>query len=781
MVATNLILLTTVSLMLAIITEQAPADQAAFPAIQVVVASNGTYQLKVKGTVWLNSAPTFFVLNNQRYGIDDGSLVVESVTNISFTGDLLGPGVETRITFNANNVTIVASVLAYSSDELLTFKVNFPMGATDINHFNYDKVICGFPGFVMENDLYPLGFMSLGGEFAGYTGQVVGRWNKTANIQDGLEGSAPLNLFDKSFNAITIGPQDNFMSTSLWRDIDNDYVYWGIMSGVTQVPTNFTYQVLTAYSADVTESMFVWGNSIASLYYRLSRPSDPVVNNIGYWTGEGSFYYEEGSFEGNYEDAITAVFAAAANRSLPYRYVELDNWWFTKGQGGGVKEWTAPTDIFPNGIEQLHNKINVPVVAKNNFWSSDTIYATQNQGQYNFDISGDMALPKDEAFWDFLFGEAKQWGMTTYIQDNMTEIFRQFDYLKMDLDYGRDWLMNMGTAATKHNITIQYSGALPRMVMQSLEIPAVTQIRVSPNYGASEDQWKIGLTSIFASGLQVAISKDGFLSQQHEGALGDPNSQRQGLISSLSKGMFETGDEAWKSNTTLIMKSCLKDGTILRPDFPVVAVDAQLMQRAFQDGSGPVGEVWATLSTVTRIGDGPELKFGIIFASNLQGSYAITPSTAGFTFEFPKSKIFNAKDPREQHDFSEDKPFTLTGCTADTFCLYYTSPVISLNNKEVLILGELDKWIPMSRQRVINVTLSNVITIDLVGAKQEKVEMWFSVNGNMGALAIDVNNNGAASLVFEDKLINSGGRGQPLSVVVAAAVALVVTFFCKQL
>ncbi|XP_067661779.1 uncharacterized protein [Haliotis asinina] len=779
MSATNLVLLTTVTLLLVIITEQAPAVQDTVPALEVVVASNGTYQLKIKGTTWLNSAPTFFVLNNQRYGDDDGSLTVESVQKINFQGDRLGPGVETQITFKADNVTIVASVLAYASDELLTFKVHFPEGATDINHLNYDSTICGFPGFKMENDLYALGFMSLGGEFSGYTDQVLGRWNKSANIQDGLEGSATLNLFDKSFNAITIGPQDNFMSSSLWRDIDNDHVYWGIMSGVNQIPANFTYQVLTAYSADVTQSMFVWGYAISGLYNQLSRPSDPVVNKIGYWTGEGSFYYEKGSSVGfSYEDAITNVFEEAVNRSLPYSYLELDNWWPTKGQGGGVKEWTAPTDIFPNGIEQLQNKIKVPIVAKNNFWSSDTVYATQNQGQYNFDISGDMALPKDEAFWDFLFGTAKQWGMTTYVQDNMTEIFRQFDYLKTDLHYGRNWLMSMGTAASKHNITIQYSGATPRMVMQSMEIPAVTQIRVSPNYGVSKDQWKIGLTSIFASGLQVAISKDGFLSQLHEDALGDPNSERQSLVSSLSRGTFETGDEAWKANTTLIMKSCLRDGTILRPDYPVVAVDAQLIQRAFQDGTGPVGEVWSTFSTVTRMGTGPTLTFGIIFASNLQGSYAITPSIAGFTFEYAKSKIFNAKDPRQQQDFSDDKPFTLTGCTADTYCLYYTSPIITLNNKEVLIMGELDKWIPMSRQRVLNVTVSDVITINMVGAKQEKVEMWFSVNGNMGALAIDVNNDGEATLVFEDKPLNTGGRSQPVHAVVAA-VMLLLTFVCK--
>ena len=43
------------------------------------------------------------------------------------------------------------------------------------------------------------------------------------------------------------------MVSSLWRDIDHDHVYWGIMSGVTALPKGFSYRIFLAYSSDVTQ------------------------------------------------------------------------------------------------------------------------------------------------------------------------------------------------------------------------------------------------------------------------------------------------------------------------------------------------------------------------------------------------------------------------------------------------------------------------------------------------------------------------------------------------
>ena len=48
----------------------------------------------------------------------------------------------------------------------------------------------------------------------------------------------------------------------------------------------------------------------------------------------------------------------------------------------------------------------------------------------------------------------------------------------------------------------------PRHLLQSLEIPSVTQTRVSHDYHANTSQWEIGYQAIFAEALGIAPFKD---------------------------------------------------------------------------------------------------------------------------------------------------------------------------------------------------------------------------------------------------------------------------------
>lgn len=50
------------------------------------------------------------------------------------------------------------------------------------------------------------------------------------------------------------------------------------------------------------------------------------------------------------------------------------------------------------------------------------------------------------------------------------------DVTKEDIHLGRDWLVGMGDCAAANNLVILYSMPLARHVLQSLEIPAVTQV-----------------------------------------------------------------------------------------------------------------------------------------------------------------------------------------------------------------------------------------------------------------------------------------------------------------
>lgn len=48
----------------------------------------------------------------------------------------------------------------------------------------------------------------------------------------------------------------------------------------------------------------------------------------------------------------------------------------------------------------------------------------------------------------------------------------------------RQWLLQMGDAARSCGITIQYCMPLSRHLLQSIELPAVTQARASLDYGS---------------------------------------------------------------------------------------------------------------------------------------------------------------------------------------------------------------------------------------------------------------------------------------------------------
>lgn len=65
---------------------------------------------------------------------------------------------------------------------------------------------------------------------------------------------------------------------------------------------------------------------------------------------------------------LVAVKEDADKQSLPFRYVQLDSWWYYKADDGGVKNWTAMSDVFPNGIESMVTKTGWPVVAHNRYW-----------------------------------------------------------------------------------------------------------------------------------------------------------------------------------------------------------------------------------------------------------------------------------------------------------------------------------------------------------------------------------------------------------------------------
>jgi len=76
------------------------------------------------------------------------------------------------------------------------------------------------------------------------------------------------------------------------------------------------------------------------------------------------------------------------------------------------------------------------------------------------------------------------------------------------------------------------------------------------------------------------------------------------------------------SDVDLIKRSCAANGRLLHGSRPAAAIDKMISRRAFNDTTGPNGEVYHTAT----YGDQFEFLFDTIIAADLKESYSLLPS-----------------------------------------------------------------------------------------------------------------------------------------------------------
>ncbi|CAF3782456.1 unnamed protein product [Rotaria socialis] len=128
----------------------------------------------------------------------------------------------------------------------------------------------------------------------------------------------------------------------------------------------------------------------------------------------------------------------------------------------------------------------------------------------------------------------------------------------------------MGKAAEQVGINIQYCMSLPRHALQALEIPRVTQARVSVDYAIHLDervpQWNIGVSSMLADAIGAPYKKTAM----------EPVPYREILIATLSTGPVTPGDAISYINVNRIMRCCSEIGTILKHDRPITMINSMI-------------------------------------------------------------------------------------------------------------------------------------------------------------------------------------------------------------
>ncbi|UJR16105.1 hypothetical protein I4U23_003017 [Adineta vaga] len=405
---------------------------------------------------------------------------------------ILGAWNETQLIFNltldSTSVNVTGQIRQWDTIPALTFHLN--TGGQVLTNdivLNMTNVRTVFPSFKIEqidtND--HRGYFTFEGVMMGYDEIHAGLWTSSNTvIKSGME-AGPVVLFNLTQrgqnDALILSPFSQFMATSLSQQ--SNILQYGVMGSISTIPANYNHSMILFYSSKgINDVVHQWGVTMQRAYNRNNqyRLNDITINYLGYYTDGGAYYYynTEGSL--NYQETILSVHRKL---TLPYHYIQLDSWFYYKGLNGGVSQWQARPDIFPDGLPFVYRQVeNTPLAAHNRYWAIDTVYSEKYA--FLFDNISQMSLPiGNDTFWIDLLSEASNtWGLIMYEQDWLHKQTSNFKPLHTDILLGKQWLLSMGEGAEKANVNIQYCSPYPRHALQALEIPRVTQARVSSDY-----------------------------------------------------------------------------------------------------------------------------------------------------------------------------------------------------------------------------------------------------------------------------------------------------------
>jgi len=300
-----------------------------------------------------------------------------------------------------------------------------------------------------------------------------------------------------------------------------------------------------------------------------------------------------------------------------------------------------------------------------------------------------------------------------------------------------------GQAAYSYDLSIQLCMCFPRHTMTSVELASITQARASDDYHPGNNQWRVGISAIFNSAIDIAPSKDNFWSMpdvQPNSPYGnttcEPYNRLQALVQSLSNGPYSFSDQIGYSDVDLIMRCCNSDGLVLRPDVSATEIDKYFLNAAGLDSSDNLlsgdGEVWVSTSV---IGESEYFRYYYVFSVNLEQTFDLFPSFIDIYRDRAKGDEevtqwigFETNSTNEFVLFNESSPIELQKSDKFTFEYYTLIPMYSSDMESGYYLqGEVDKNIAVSRQRfnAIEVEDSGALTVTVSGAVGETVNVAF--------------------------------------------------------
>ena len=288
----------------------------------------------------------------------------------------------------------------------------------------------------------------------------------------------------------------------------------------------------------------------------------------------------------------------------------------------------------------------------------------------------------------------------------------------------------------------------PRDIMTSVRLEAVTQARASHDYHPGNDQWQIGISSIFIGAVDLGPSKDSYWSMDapqaghYPNGTHEPYNRLESVVLSLSNGPVTFADRIDYSNVSLIMKCCTSQGLLLRPDVSATMIDKYFLYNSTLNDSKLMGQQGRIWSTYSLIGENDFYKYLYVFGVNLDKDYDLYLDDLMYQFHGRddnmmdnKYLVYEVNTSSVYKKFDKDNPMKIAAGNEYEFQLYTLIPIGNETNNGGqdlwYLAGEIEKWITVSRQRFKEIVRNEAGGIHVLvnGDYGEVVDIAF-VNGN---------------------------------------------------
>ncbi len=422
---------------------------------------------------------------------------------------------------------------------------------------------------------------------------------------------APLWLNAPDGRSLMLAPLDGFHEQVIAVPPRPDEAVRGVRCGwhgdLDAAPAGFATELALWAGPGPRAVLASWAGALRRRYgtVRPSRYADASVARLSYWTDNGATYWYRSEPGHSVPETLEAVARDLEERDVPVGAFQLDSWFYPhevtrpvdpEGQEHvpptGMLVWEPREDVLPEGVPALRRRLgDPPLITHARHFSSRSPYFEDTAAW----LDGDRAHPRDPAFFERLLDQAASWGVATFEQDWLVEMFLGVRGLREEPGRARAWQEAVDRAAADRGMTLQWCMASPADFFQTLHLSRVTSIRTSGDYRYLSDNPALWVRFLYTNALARALGlnpyKDVFLSNAAgTGIDGDPHAEAEALLAALSSGPVGIGDRLGRTDRALLLRTCREDGVLVKPDRPLAAIDRCLRADCHLEPELLVGE-----------------------------------------------------------------------------------------------------------------------------------------------------------------------------------------------